>query len=68
MAVGGLIFRYKFSWSPSGVLNALTREAKFLENGKEVTFNGNDLLYKVKPLKFNKCLAFEAYPNGNSVQ
>ena len=60
--------RYKFSWSPSGALNALTREANFLQDGKEVTIEGKDLLYHYGPLKFNKCLHFDAYPNGNSIQ
>ena len=63
-----IFHRYKFSWSPTGALNALTREANFLVNGKEEKILGKDLLYKCKRCKFNKCLTFDAYPNGNSTQ
>ena len=56
-------FRYKFSWSPAGVIKALNNDAKFITNAKIKT---------VTPYKFiNTYLInnenFEAYPNRDSI-
>ncbi|EXJ88957.1 saccharopine dehydrogenase [NADP+, L-glutamate-forming] [Capronia epimyces CBS 606.96] len=58
---------YKFSWSSRGVLLALKNTAKFLEDGKEVTVTGEDLMGTAAPyhtgfLGFN----FVAYGNRDS--
>lgn len=62
-------FKYKFSWSPFGVLKALTTPAKWIEEGDVQTTNtpwkavSN---YKATNAKGKK-EAFEAYPNRDSL-
>ncbi len=55
-------FRYKFSWSPAGVIKALNNDAKFIKNGK---------IKSVTPYKAISSYSinnenFEAYPNRDS--
>ena len=55
-------FKYKFSWSPVGVIKALNNKAKFIENYEEKT---------VTPYKHINNFSingefFEAYPNRDS--
>jgi len=62
-------FRYKFSWSPFGVLKALTSPAQWIEHGSEQSIDTpwkavTD--YKVRTGK-RKTEKFEAYPNRNSL-
>jgi saccharopine dehydrogenase-like NADP-dependent oxidoreductase len=61
-------FRYKFSWSPLGVLRALKTPARWIENGAETTTD--------KPWKSLSSYAvdlpggeetFQAYPNRDSI-
>ncbi len=57
-------FKYKFSWSPAGVLRALTNRARFLENGRERVVD--------RAWEDVKNLAicgeeFEVYPNRDSL-
>ncbi|MGW5282058.1 saccharopine dehydrogenase family protein [Streptomyces collinus] len=57
-------FRYRFSWAPLGVLNALRAPARYLEGGAEVT--------AARPWEATRPLVlagetFEAYPNRDSV-
>ncbi|MFC9282004.1 saccharopine dehydrogenase family protein [Streptomyces collinus] len=57
-------FRYRFSWAPLGVLNALRAPARYLEDGAEVT--------AARPWEATRPLVlagetFEAYPNRDSV-
>tara|TARA_Y100001970_G_scaffold260084_2_gene341784 strand:+ start:124 stop:1245 length:1122 start_codon:yes stop_codon:yes gene_type:complete len=56
-------FKYKFSWSPVGVIKALNNKAVFIDNfiKKEVVPHHNINEYKVN----NE--VFEAYPNRNSL-
>lgn len=62
-------FKYKFSWSPFGVLKALTSPAKWMEHGDEQNTDtpwkavSN---YKVTNAK-GKSETFEAYPNRDSL-
>lgn len=62
-------FKYKFSWSPFGVLKALTSPAKWIEEGDEQNTNtpwkavSN---YKITNAKGKK-ESFEAYPNRDSL-
>ena len=37
-------FRYKFSWSPIGVLRASGNDATYLSNGNIININGSQLL------------------------
>lgn len=62
-------FKYKFSWSPFGVLKALTSPAKWVEQGSEQNTNTpwkaiSD--YTVKTAD-GSSETFEAYPNRDSV-
>ncbi|MGW1161507.1 saccharopine dehydrogenase family protein [Streptomyces sp. NPDC002519] len=57
-------FRYRFSWAPLGVLNALRSPARYLENGAETT--------AARPWEATRPQVidgetFEAYPNRDSV-
>ena len=56
-------FKYKFSWSPVGVIKALNNKAKFIKNFNEkiVTPYQNINHYKINDENF------EAYPNRNSL-
>ncbi|MEV4342342.1 saccharopine dehydrogenase family protein [Streptomyces sp. NPDC049590] len=57
-------FRYRFSWSPLGVLNALRTPARYLHDGTETTAG--------RPWEATRPLVldgetFEAYPNRDSI-
>ncbi|WP_371668193.1 saccharopine dehydrogenase NADP-binding domain-containing protein [Streptomyces sp. NBC_00289] len=57
-------FRYRFSWAPAGVLNALRSPARYIEDGAETTAG--------RPWEATRRLivegeTFEAYPNRDSV-
>ena len=56
-------FKYKFSWSPVGVIKALSNKAKFINNFKEkiVTPYKHVNLYRINDENF------ESYPNRNSL-
>ena len=56
-------FKYKFSWSPAGVIRALNSESKFIENYKEMI----SVPYKNIKKYFINNEAFEAYPNRDSI-
>ncbi len=60
-------FRYKFSWSPKGVVMAGNNDAQYLENGKVVTL-GTDHLFK-NPLEidFPGVEHMHVYPNRDSL-
>ncbi|KAH8813712.1 Saccharopine dehydrogenase-domain-containing protein [Flagelloscypha sp. PMI_526] len=60
--------RYKFSWSPRGVLSAAGNEAVFKVKGKEVRVPGDELLQSVIPnLPITKEFDLEGIPNRNSL-
>jgi len=59
--------KYKFSWSPKGVLMASRNVAKFIENGEVVTVPS--VLDSSRKLKLSdKYPAFDGYPNRDSTQ
>jgi hypothetical protein len=60
-------FRYKFSWSPLGVLRALTSPSRSIRNGAEVTAARpwEALSRYTAPLPVPE--AFEVYPNRDSL-
>lgn len=62
-------FKYKFSWSPFGVLKALTSPAKWVENGDEQ--NTETPWKAVSNYKVTNAAgkqeSFEAYPNRDSL-
>ena len=56
-------FRYKFSWSPAGVIKALNNDAKFINNFKTNTVTP----YKnISNISINN-ESYESYPNRNSI-
>ena len=57
-------FKYKFSWSPLGVLKALNTPAKHIKNFSET--KSEKPYKKINFIKFNN-EKFETYPNRNSI-
>lgn len=59
--------RYKFSWSPRGVLFNTLAGAKYLEDGKVVNIpEGGRLLDSTEDFNFLPGLALEGFPNRDS--
>ncbi|MCK5521092.1 MAG: saccharopine dehydrogenase NADP-binding domain-containing protein [Candidatus Marinimicrobia bacterium] len=60
-------FKYKFSWSPIGVLKALKSNAKYLDNNTVKEINENQLM----GISVNDTIVgygpIEVYPNRNSI-
>ena len=56
-------FKYKFSWSPVGVIKALSNKAKFIDNFDQKTVTPYHHVHSYKINNEN----FEAYPNRNSL-
>jgi saccharopine dehydrogenase-like NADP-dependent oxidoreductase len=61
-------FGYKFTWSPRGVLLASKNSAKWLEDGKEININGDQLFENYYLQDVPGLGTFENYPNRNSIQ
>ena len=59
--------RYKFSWSPAGVLRAITRASKFQRDGRLVTVPGRDKLNHAEVLHVPGAGIFESNPNADSL-
>uniref|UniRef100_UPI000E67F64B saccharopine dehydrogenase family protein n=1 Tax=Streptomyces europaeiscabiei TaxID=146819 RepID=UPI000E67F64B len=57
-------FRYRFSWAPAGVLNALRSPARYIEDGAETTA---DRPWTATRPHVVDGETFEAYPNRDSV-
>jgi Saccharopine dehydrogenase C-terminal domain/Saccharopine dehydrogenase NADP binding domain len=57
-------FRYRFSWAPAGVLNALRSPARYLDNGNPATA---DRPWEATRRHVVDGEAFEVYPNRDSV-
>ena len=62
-------FRYKFSWSPAGVLKALKSQAKWICDGKTQTqaHPWKSITTEQIQLGNNRSEQFEAYPNRDSL-
>ncbi len=60
-------FRYKFSWSPKGVVMASNNDAQYLKNGKIVDIETEDLFKSPLKVNFPKVGAMEVYPNRDSL-
>lgn len=59
--------RYKFSWSPRGVLANTLAPAKYLNRGQIVEIlGGGDLMSAPKHLNFLPGFALEGFPNRDS--
>jgi alpha-aminoadipic semialdehyde synthase len=61
--------RYKFNWSPRGVLFNMLSSARYLENGKMVDIPGNGKLMSegIRDLDFMPGFSIEGYPNRDSM-
>ncbi len=60
-------FRYKFSWSPKGVIMAGNNDGKYLKDGKEVYVPTRDLFKNPIPVDFPEVGLMEVYPNRDSI-
>jgi len=60
-------FGYKFSWAPRGVLLASKNPSKWLENGKIVSYPGEQLFENYYIQDVEGVGSFENYPNRDSV-
>ncbi len=60
-------FRYKFSWSPRGVIMAGNNGAKFLKNGKTVEIPTENLFKDPLKIDFPEVGEMEVYPNRDSL-
>jgi len=61
-------FKYKFSWSPRGVLMAGNSDATYLKNGAIIHIPGEDLFKHPKHILFPGIGKMEVYPNRDSTQ
>uniref|UniRef100_A0A7E4ULH5 Saccharopine dehydrogenase n=1 Tax=Panagrellus redivivus TaxID=6233 RepID=A0A7E4ULH5_PANRE len=61
--------RYKFSWSPKGMLLALLNPAKYLKDGRVVNVaGGGGVLDDIYPIDFMPGFNLFGYPNRDSTQ
>ncbi len=60
-------FRYKFSWSPTGVMMAGNNDAKFLKNGEVIEVPTEDLFKNPLQIDFPEVGKMEVYPNRDSL-
>ena len=60
-------FRYKFSWSPKGVVMASNNNASYLKNNKIVEIDAADLFKSPLQIDFPEIEEMEVYPNRNSL-
>lgn len=59
--------KYKFSWSPKGVVMAGNNDAKYMENGEEAYKPTEDLFKDPLQIDFPEVGKMEVYPNRNSL-
>jgi saccharopine dehydrogenase-like NADP-dependent oxidoreductase len=60
-------FKYKFSWSPKGVVMAGNNDAKYLKNGEVIDIPTKDLFKRPLKVDFPVIGALEVYPNRDSI-
>jgi saccharopine dehydrogenase (NADP+, L-glutamate forming) len=60
-------FRYKFSWSPKGVVMAGNNDAMFLRHGQMVSIPTKDLFKKPFKVNFPGVGLLDVYPNRDSI-
>lgn len=61
-------FKYKFSWSPKGVVMAGNNDAKFLMHGKTVETDTKFLFRNPFTIDFPEVGKLEVYPNRDSIE
>lgn len=60
-------FRYKFSWSPKGVVMASNNGAQYLKDGKAVHLDTADLFKNPLEIDFPEVEKMHVYPNRDSL-
>ena len=60
-------FKYKFSWSPKGVVMAGNNDGKYLKNGAEVYVPTQELFKNPLSVAFPGVGELEVYPNRDSI-
>lgn len=60
-------FKYKFSWSPKGVVMAGNNDGKYLKKGKVVEIPTEDLFKNPLQVDFPEVGRLEVYPNRDSI-
>ncbi len=60
-------FKYKFSWSPKGVVMAGNNSGKYMRNGKLVEIPTEDLFKNPLQIQFPEVGQLEVYPNRDSL-
>ena len=60
-------FRYKFSWSPKGVVMAGNNDAKYLKHGKIIELQTEELFSNPFYLDLDELGKMEVYPNRDSI-
>lgn len=60
-------FKYKFSWSPKGVVMAGNNDGKYLKHGKEIYVDTKDLFKDIFKVNFPDVGELEVYPNRDSI-
>jgi saccharopine dehydrogenase (NADP+, L-glutamate forming) len=61
-------WRYKFSWSPIGVLRAGNSAARYRKDGREILVPAEKLFDECAPVNIEGLPEFEGYPNRDSLQ
>ena len=61
-------FRYKFTWSPKGVVMAGNNDGRYLIHGREKYIPTADLFKETFTIEFPGAGTLEVYPNRNSLQ
>ncbi len=61
-------FKYKFSWSPKGVVMAGNNDAKYLKHGKVVEVPTQDLFKDTFTVDFPGVGELDVYPNRDSME
>ncbi len=59
--------KYKFSWSPKGVIMASNNDGKYLLNGEEVYIPTEDIFKNPASINFKNISELEVYPNRDSI-
>jgi saccharopine dehydrogenase-like NADP-dependent oxidoreductase len=60
-------FKYKFSWSPKGVVMAGNNDGKYLRHGKVIDVPTENLFKNPLQVDFDKVGQLEVYPNRDSI-
>jgi len=60
-------FKYKFSWSPKGVVMAGNNDGKYLKHGKIIEVDTKDLFKNPFKVNFPEIGILDVYPNRDSI-